>query len=294
MTAFFVYDVFTDAPFGGNQLAVIPDPSVLAETDLQRIAREFNFSETVYLFPPETPGQTARLRIFTPTSELPFAGHPTIGAAVALADMGQGPDMMLGLDIGSLKARAADGEARFTVPAALEHMADPDPALVARCLGLDPGDMDLTRHVPVQASLGLAIVLAPVVDRARLAACQPVTDAFRTGAALHPSGLGFAILPYVRDGDTIHARMFAPLDNIPEDPATGSAAAVLAAFLTERDGHALSLVIHQGDDMGRPSLIRASTVTAAGRCVSVTIGGHAVRTMEGRLTLQPGPAQAKA
>lgn len=285
MTAFFVYDVFTDTPFGGNQLAVIPDPSALAETDLQRIAREFNFSETVYLFPPETADQTARLRIFTPTSELPFAGHPTIGAAVALADLGYGPDLVLGLGIGSLQAHAAARDARFTVPAALDHMADPDPALVARCLGLDASDIDLAVHAPVQASLGLAIVLAPLVDRARLAACEPATDAFRTGAARHPSGLGFAILPYVRDGATIHARMFAPLDNIPEDPATGSAAAVLAAYLTQQGRRALSLVIRQGDDMGRPSVIRADTVAVAGRCTSVTIGGHAVRTMEGRLTV---------
>jgi trans-2,3-dihydro-3-hydroxyanthranilate isomerase len=285
VTAFFVYDVFTDTPFGGNQLAVIPEPSALAEADLQRIAREFNFSETVYLFPPEAPGQTARLRIFTPTSELPFAGHPTIGSAVALADLGHGPDMVLGLGVGPVQARAASGSARFTIPARLERSAEPDPTLVARCLGLEPADIALAQHAPVQASLGLAIVLAPLTDRARLAACQPVTDAFRTGAARHPSGLGFAILPYVRDGDRIDARMFAPLDNIPEDPATGSAAAVLAAYLTERDSRPLSLIIHQGDDMGRPSVIRAETTATGGRCDSVTIAGSAVRVMEGRLVL---------
>ena len=106
MTDYIVLDVFTDTPFGGNPLAVIPDATVLPEAELQKIAREFNFSETVFLYPPEEPADTARLRIFTPTMEIPFAGHPTIGAAIALAQQGHGPAMRLALGIGPLTARA--------------------------------------------------------------------------------------------------------------------------------------------------------------------------------------------
>ena len=285
MTAYFVYDVFTDAPFGGNQLAVIPDAAVLPEAQLQKIAREFNYSESVFLYPPDVPDQTARIRIFTPSTEVPFAGHPTIGAAVALADLGHGPDMVLGLGIGPLEARAQDGTAEFAVPARLETFGEPEPALVARCLGLPPEAIVTDRHVPVQASLGLAFVFAELRDRADLSACVPVTDAVREGAARYPAALDFAIFAYVRDADTLHARMFAPLDGVPEDPATGSASATVTALLERVEQRPLALTIRQGEDMGRPSLIYTETVHAGPSCTAIRVRGNAVRTMEGRLTL---------
>ncbi|WP_370310721.1 PhzF family phenazine biosynthesis protein, partial [Salipiger bermudensis] len=100
MTAYFVYDVFTDAPFGGNQLAIFPDATTLAEDSLQTIAREFNFSETTFVYPPQNPENTAKVRIFTPTMEIPFAGHPTVGTAVALHALGRPADMVLELGVG--------------------------------------------------------------------------------------------------------------------------------------------------------------------------------------------------
>ena len=274
MTDYLVYDVFTERRFGGNQLAVVPDPRGLAEAELQPIAREFNFSETVFLFPPADPAHTARVRIFTPTTELPFAGHPTIGAAVALADLGRGPDMVLELGVGPLAARAAQGRGEFATEVPLARLALPDPALVARALGIAPGQI---RGAPVMASLGVAFTFTEIDSRATLSALTPDIGAFRDGAAAHPSGLDFAQYAWVEAEGAIHARMFAPLAGIVEDPATGSAAATLAALLAEARGRFAGR-IHQGEDMGRPSVIDVEA--APGR---VAISGHAVRVMAGKL-----------
>ncbi len=289
MTDFLVYDVFTEAAFGGNQLAVIPRAEEVPEAHLQAIAREFNFSETVFLYRAGSDGDadrgadgdlTARLRIFTPTQEIPFAGHPTIGAAVALADMGEGPEMRLGLGVGPLNAVAEGGAAQFTTEARLEEMARPDPALVARALGLAPNRLVTRTHAPVMATLGLPFTFTELADRDALAACLPDIAAFREGAAAHPASLDFAQFAYVREGDRVRARMFAPLDNIPEDPATGSACATLAALLSGLEGKPLKLRIDQGVEMGRPS--RIEVAAEDGR---VTVRGRAVRVMEGRLHL---------
>lgn len=283
MTNYVVYDVFTDAAFGGNQLAVIPDATGLAEDQLQRIAREFNFSETTFVYPPTDPAHTAKVRIFTPTMEVPFAGHPTVGTAIALRDAGATGNIILELGIGPIPCTYLGDRAAFTVTAPLERFSEPDPDLVAAALSLPADAIDLDAHAPVQASVGLPFVLVALKDRAALSACQPVTDAFRQGAARYPSHLDFAIYVYVRDGDTIDARMFAPLDNIPEDPATGSAAAALASFLTDQSGQAQNLSIRQGKDMGRLSIIGAQTTLADP--TPVTISGQAVRTMSGTLTI---------
>jgi trans-2,3-dihydro-3-hydroxyanthranilate isomerase len=274
MTGYLVYDVFTAHRFGGNQLAVFPEADGLAEGDLQKIAREFNFSETTFVYPPADPAHTARVRIFTPTMEVPFAGHPTIGTAVALAAHGHGPDMVLELGVGPLAAHAANGSARFTTEVPLARLAAPDPGLVARALGMA---QDRIKSPPVMASLGLAFTFTELDSRDTLAALQPDVGAFREGAAAYPHGLDFAQYAWVETGGAVHARMFAPLDDIPEDPATGSAAATLAALLAEARGKYRG-TIHQGEDMGRPSEIGVDAVP--GR---VTVSGEAVKVMEGRL-----------
>lgn len=281
MTDYLVYDVFTDHAFGGNQLAVIPDARNLPEADLQRIAREFNFSETTFVYPPADPVHQARVRIFTPTMEVPFAGHPTIGTAIALHDQGAPAEMVLELGIGPVPVSVAEDGAIFTVATPLQRMAIPDPALVAACLGLPVNALRQDTHAPVQASLGLPFVLVELNSTDDLAACQPVIDQVRIGAERHPAGLDFAIYAYHRNAAEISARMFAALDNIPEDPATGSAAATLAALLTEELGEAQNLTIQQGVQMGRPSQIGA--VTQIGKPVSVAISGNAKRVMVGRL-----------
>ena len=283
MTAYYVYDVFTDAPFSGNQLAVIPDATGLKEDQLQQIAREFNYSETTFVYPPKDSAHTARVRIFTPTMEVPFAGHPTIGTAIALRDDGQAGDMVLELNVGPIPCAVTDAGAAFTVSAPLEIFDHPDVALIAKALSLPVDAIKTDTHPPVQAGVGLDFVMVELRDTAALEAIQTDVSAFREGAQRYPSGLDFAVFAYARSDAQIDARMFAPLDNIPEDPATGSACAALAALLTDTLGRDLSLTIRQGETMGRLSHIKADT--KAGDPIAVTISGNAVRVMEGRLTV---------
>lgn len=280
MTDYLVYDVFTATPFGGNQLAIIPDAGTLPDEQLQKIAREFNFSETTFVYPPADAAHTARVRIFTPTMEVPFAGHPTIGTAIALADLGHGPEMTLELGIGPIETRAEGGAAAFTTRVPLEILARPEPELIARALGLEQADICMAAHPPTMAGVGLPFTLTRLKSRAALARCAPQTDAFREGNARYPGALDFAQFVYTDEGDTLHARMFAPLDDIPEDPATGSAAAALGAFLAQLDGKEISAQIIQGADMGRPSVIGLEADRQR-----VTISGQACRTMRGVLTI---------
>ena len=284
MTQFFVYDVFTSTPFGGNQLAIIPDATGLPEADLQRIAREFNFSETTFVFPPNDPAHTARVRIFTPMIEVPFAGHPTIGTAIALRDEGAKGDLVLELGIGPVPCTLSDDGAAFTVNQPLERLAEPDPRLVADALGLEVTAIQTATHAPVQAGVGLPFVLAELTDKAALNACETSVAHFKEGTRRYPGSIDFAIFAYVRNDMQVDARLFAPLDNIPEDPGTGSASAALAALLTEELQSELKLNILQGEAMGRPSYITANT-TVGDTGTAVTISGQAVRTMQGRLTL---------
>jgi trans-2,3-dihydro-3-hydroxyanthranilate isomerase len=283
MTDYLIYDVFTDTTFGGNPLAVLPEAKDIPEDRLQSIAREFNFSETTFVYPPENPQNTARVRIFTPTVEVPFAGHPVIGTAVALADLGRGGKMVFELGVGPIPVSVIGNRAQFRTSHPLDRGATPDPAHVAACLDLSGNEIRIDRHAPQVAGVGLDFALCELTDRATLSKAMPVTDAFRDAAARYPSKLDFAVLAYVRDRDTVHARMFAPLDSIPEDPATGSAAAALTAFLAESEGKSLALTIHQGVDMGRPSLIETKVSVTDGRVTSVSVAGQAVRFADGTL-----------
>ncbi len=285
MTDYLVYDVFTDRAFGGNPLAVIPDASALAEDQLQRIAREFNFSETTFVYPADHGGDS-RVRIFTPTMEIPFAGHPTVGTALALFELGQvGPSMVLELGVGPIPVTVADGAARFVTKVPLETWPGPAPKVIADSVGLDESTIRTDRHVPIIASVGLPFAIAELTHDAALSAAIPNTDAFRAFDPHWPTETHYDLLVYTRDGATINARMFAPLDGIPEDPATGSAAAALTAYLGQLDGVSASFEIAQGFDMGRPSQIRSSVTVENAAPVAVSIEGRAVKVMEGRLTL---------
>ncbi len=292
MTQYQVYDVFTQQRFGGNQLAVIPDATQLAEGDLQAIAAEFNFSETTFVYPPENPAHKARVRIFTPTNEIPFAGHPTIGTAIAIAQSsGQTSgqiDMVLELGVGPIACEVSLGQpcsATFTTKVPMAVHQDVPVETVARCLGIKPDQVVTKTHIPQIVSVGLPFAMVELSDDAVLSTASPVTDHFRKAEAKYANDIDmFAIFLYVRVGNQINARMFAPLNNIPEDPATGSAAAVLGAYLSHLESRAQTLAVDQGVDMGRSSQIKVSTGFQDGTCTSVTIGGSAVQTMRGVFT----------
>jgi trans-2,3-dihydro-3-hydroxyanthranilate isomerase len=282
MTAYVVLDVFTDRPFGGNPLAVIPDAASLPDGALQQIAREFNFSETTFVYPPDDPAHTARVRIFTPTSELPFAGHPTIGTAIALANRGAGPDMALELGVGPIEAHASQGLARFTTRTPLSRLGQPDPGLVAACAGLEVSDLRADAP-PVIASVGVPFLLVAVAEAETLARAAPDVAALRRVGAENPSIANGFLYLYARKGTEVRARMFAPLEGIPEDPATGSAAAALGAHLADLEGGSVDLDITQGVEMGRPSRIEIGV-----RGDAITVFGKAVEVMHGKLTLPAG------
>lgn len=285
MIDYLVYDVFTDRAFGGNPLAVIPDARGLAEDQLQQVAREFNFSETTFVYPPEAGGD-AKVRIFTPAMEIPFAGHPTVGTALALHNLGKvGTEIMLELGVGPIPVSISGQNARFVTKVPLETWPGPPVDVIAASIGQPESAIRTDRHAPTIGSVGLPFALAELVDDAALSAALPNTDAFRAFDPHWPGQTHYDLLVYTRSGNRINARMFAPLDGIPEDPATGSAAAALSAFLGQLEGQSSAFEINQGITMGRPSRIEAEVIVEDGHPTSVAIAGSAVKVMEGRLAL---------
>jgi trans-2,3-dihydro-3-hydroxyanthranilate isomerase len=254
---------------------------------MQAIAREFNHPETVFVFAPVDPAHRARVRIFTPARELPFAGHPTVGTAVLLgARDGGGRDIVLEEGIGAvrctLESTNGGGSARFAIPQLPTEVGAPaDDAAIAAALSLAPSDIGEGR--PARWSAGLPFTFVPIASLSAMARCRPHLAKF--DAAFGAGGAAYAFCNETAEpGHHFHARMFAPGMGVPEDPATGSAAAAFAGVLARRlrDGtHAL--VIEQGYEMGRPSLIRLTAEVAAGRLVSASIGGNAVIVTEGTI-----------
>ena len=299
---FYTLDVFTEEPLTGNPLAVVRDCEGLDAARMQAIAREFNLSETVFLLPPVDPINTARLRIFTPTRELPFAGHPTIGAAI-LIGLTDAPGLIAAQDIlivleeeigpisctvGRSRGRAA--RARFTLPRLPEPDGIAGSALaIAQALGLEEDDIGFDDHAPCIYSAGNAFCFVPVASRAALARAKPDPAAWPQAFGHMQRGAAYL---YTREcerpGSHFHARMFAPGLGVSEDPATGSAAAAFAGVLMASenigDGETL-VVIEQGFEMGRPSLITLSLDVVEGRLMEAAIGGHAVLLQEGMLDL---------
>ncbi len=293
---FATLDVFTDRRFAGNSLAVVLDTDGLDAAAMQAVAREFNHPETVFVFAPDDPAHRARVRIFTPARELPFAGHPTVGTAVLLGlrDGGAaGSEIVLEEGVGPVRCtfESNDGErgrARFAVPQPPAEIGPaPDDATVAAALELSPTEIGFDRFRPSRWSAGTAFTFVPVASLAALARCRP--DLAKFDAAF---GDGAASAAYVFCGEAsqpgrgFRARMFAPALGIPEDPATGSAAAAFAGVLA-RFGHLAdgshAIAIAQGYEMGRPSLIWLAMALQAGALVSASIGGDAVIVTEGTI-----------
>lgn len=284
---FVTVDVFTDRRFGGNPLAVFPRAEGLSGARMQALAAEFNLSETAFVLPPDDPAHTARVRIFTPRSEVPFAGHPNVGTALVLAaGMAQPPGRMVFEEAAGLVPIALGYGERATAtveaPLPLALGAEVPAETVAACAGLRPDRVRTAAHRPVIASVGLGFCVAEVEPDA-LAGAAPDPAMFRVAAGAHPTfGMEFSLHLYARDGDRLRARMFAPLDGIPEDPATGSANAALAALLLHLDSGRPSAAfdVAQGDEMGRPSRLRA-TARRGPDGVRATVGGGAVPVLRG-------------
>jgi trans-2,3-dihydro-3-hydroxyanthranilate isomerase len=285
---FILTDVFTEQAFGGNQLAVFPDGTGISDRLMQAYARELNFSETTFVLPPRKPGHTHRVRIFTPTKEIPFAGHPNIGTAVVLAALGQAGDLIFDEDVGTVRITAeADGNHGFA-ELTLERAAEVRPSDTPR------GRLTAMLSLPESAigtlpafsmSVGLPFFVVPLADFQSIAAAK-LDSSWET--VLPPDAWSRDIYVVAGDfapGGRLKTRMFAPADGIPEDPATGSAAAALAgslaAALPETDGE-FAWTIEQGAEIGRPSLISATAVKRAGRVVSIRVGGSAVIVGEGQ------------
>lgn len=283
--AYWIVDVFTDRRFGGNQLAVIPDACGLSGEQMQAIAREFNYSETTFVLPPERAGHTARFRIFTPTRELPFAGHPTVGTAWVLSQERGLAEAELGLEagVGLLRVRLAGDQATFQVAQAPSFEdIDIPAAQLASLLGLDADDLG----PPTLASCGLAFALVPVnslaaIGRARMSKA-PDDPSFAKWPALKE--LYLYSFETVSPEAQLHTRMFAPSAGVAEDPATGSAASALAAWLAHAeagDGTFIK-VIEQGLEMSRPSRIETKVVKS-GETLDVFVTGQVVPFSRGKL-----------
>lgn len=292
---FYTLDVFTGRRFAGNPLAVVLDAESLSGESMQAIAAEFNLSETVFVMPPAKPGNAARVRIFTPRAELPFAGHPTIGTALLLAQQqlvgfdAAEPTLVLEERVGDVVVdiRIEQGLPRvatMSVPRLPERgPAPPDAEALAAMLSLSPGDL-LPGHPPCGWSCGVPFLFVAVRDREVIGRARLRADLWEK-LLMHwwaPSVFVFTFDTESADAQ-VHARMFAPAFGIAEDPATGGAVSALAGHLCAGgagDGD-FRWLVEQGYEMGRPSQLELEARVAGGRITSVRVGGRAVVVSEG-------------
>ncbi len=297
---FHTLDVFTDTLFGGNPLAVLTDARGLSDEQMQAITREFNLSETVFVFPPDDVKHTRRVRIFTPGRELPFAGHPTVGTAFLLASLG-----MIPLAAGETKIVLEEGvgpvpvtiHVQDGVPLSAQLSAAQAPEFhddvrsvdeLAELLSLARDDI-FTEGMRVQAvSCGVPFLIVPLVSRGAIARAKVNRHIWeRTVATDWATEIYAFDASAATSSGAIRARMFAPALGIGEDPATGSAAVCLAAYLAVRaeDGAVLEWTIEQGFEMGRPSVLEISAAMGAEGVEATRVAGKAVLVSSGRITV---------
>lgn len=305
---FLQLDVFTDQPFCGNPLAVFPEADGIGDEHMMKIAREMNLSETVFVLESQSDKVLRRLRIFTPAREIPFAGHPIVGTWTALANIGVVPVPEggsgrqrifheVGIGVLPLDVEFSDGRAVQVVmtQGTFEVINEIDDAQeqaeVARALGLAREDLD--ESLPIQViTTGLSCLAVPVRSLADLRDTR-VNGTLLADIYTRHGGTG--CLAFTREtlevgASRAHARFFAPADNIPEDPATGSACGALGGYLVHHGGLSLEpedgrykFVIEQGDFINRPSRINLDVKGAAGRVEEVRVGGAAVQVARGEV-----------
>ena len=296
---YLIYDVFTRQHLAGNPLAIVMDCEGLDSAAMQSIAREFNLSETVFMLPPKSPLHRAKIRILTPSFEMPFAGHPTVGSAIALTETGR-DDGVAGIfvieeNIGPLRCAVSkkDGAtfAEFDLPQLPERLElGVDAATIGAALGLGPHEIGFENHRVSQWSAGVPYVTVPVAGLDVAAKARLNAAAWGDFAPRRPNGVPASAYVYCREAlnhdSNFHARMFVGGTPTYEDPATGSAAAAFAGVVTHFDkpvDGATVVWIEQGIEMGRPSRIRLEIDVESGAMTGGRIGGHAVRVAEGML-----------
>lgn len=294
-----IYDVFTETKMAGNPLAVMYGGESLDDATMQAIAREMNLSETVFVNPSSNPAHAASLRIFTPFGELPFAGHPTVGSAVAIAERqhaaGGDLDMVSVLEekVGPLRCavkirEGAASFAEFDLPRKSSRVDLPlDNTRLADALGVSEGHIGFENHVPSVWTAGVAFLLVPLHNLAAVQEMEFDASLWLRTAPLVEGRLAAAFI-YCRGGINhaakFHARMFSPEMGIPEDPATGSAVAAMSGAIHYFDGVSdgqYPLLIEQGVEMGRPSHIHLRMDIKDGEVARARIGGNAVRVASG-------------
>jgi trans-2,3-dihydro-3-hydroxyanthranilate isomerase len=305
---FLQLDVFTSEALAGNPLAVFPEAEGLSDLEMQKIAREMNLSETVFVFPPGDDKALRRLRIFTPMRELPFAGHPIVGTWNALAREGVAPSPpdgtglvtilqevgigILPVDIafdGGAPSKVIMTQGRFEIRKKLGTSGERQQVIEG--LGLRIEDLDDSLPMEV-VSTGISSLAVPIKSLEALGRCR-VNASLLSEAYLSAGAMGvYAFTRETRTGPPaqVHARFFAPDDGIGEDPATGSAAGALAGYLVTHSALSLagqigdySFMIEQGDFMGRPSRIFAEVKSSDGHVERVRIGGSSVVVAHGQL-----------
>ena len=295
--------MFTETRFGGNQLAVLPKADGLTPDQMQQITREFNFSETAFVFPAKA-GHTRHVRIFTPASEIPFAGHPNVGTAFILGTVGElgeinSPHSIIFEEeagLVSVSIHAAEGKivsCELAAPQALSLGKTIEPELIASAVSVNRDDIVTDTHDPQVCSVGLPFVFTELRDRAALERARINISGFE---ALRDLGVNPQMYLYTRvdesepdgHGFDIRARMFAPLSGVAEDPATGSANCTLGGLLADHEqvtSGMFSWRIAQGVEMGRPSTLIARAEKKDGVVTGMWIGGASVLVSEGTIYL---------
>ncbi|MEW6544120.1 MAG: PhzF family phenazine biosynthesis protein [Nitrospirota bacterium] len=300
---FYQADVFTDLPFSGNPVAVVPDASGLADLELQRIAREMNLSETVFVLAPTDPAAAAKIRIFTPTREIPFAGHPVLGTFFVLGKIGRltcrepVTRLMYECNIGvfPVELHAGDGEILRVV------MTQPKPQFlgsvepvkdlfeVANALGLSKKVITGTK-LPVEVvSTGLPVMIVPIRTLTAVRSIEPDFAAINEICARYgANGIMVFTTVTVEEPSTVHTRMFASPIGVTEDPATGSASGALGAYLVHNGvvevGPTTEIIAEQGYELERPSRILIQVRSDDDAIQEVKVGGQAVMVIEGAVT----------
>lgn len=297
--SYYTADVFSDRIFGGNPLAVFPEATGLTPTQMQKIAAEFNFSETVFVFPPVTAQGTKKVRIFTPSTELPFAGHPTVGTAYILAAIGSIPlatettiYLEEGVGLVPVKILCEDGKPVYSelkvakLPEFSSEKVNLDD--LAAILSLDAADF-LPDYPPRPISCGVPFLFIPVQDQQVLGKIKLNLTLWESLLAQAPTNSLFVFCfapesPHSR----LYARMFAPGLGVTEDPATGSAVAALAGYLGEIDEVSDGVrewAIAQGVEMGRASLLQLKFKKSNRKITEVSVGGATVIVCRGTMTI---------